>query len=393
MGQPRFHDDPRPNRFPSRAIPNLVQRSANRSPHRWYSDGITLSDAERGEPVRSPSISSHVAPARSASARSAASATIALVVASLLWGTTGTAASFLGGDVSPIAIGACTMSVGGILLFITSPRPALAAIGNRAAQPWLLLGALGVIAYPLAFYSAMDLAGVAIGNVVALGSGPVFAALFEWLWERQRLSRRGALSTVLAITGVVMLGIFGHVDEGSDRASGGGNVLAGVLLGLLAGFAYALYTYSSTRVIRLGHSGRAAMGATFGLGALGLLPVLLLTGAPILSSATNIGIAAYLAIGPMFVAYVFFGLGLGTLRSSAVTTITLLEPVVATVLAVIVVGERLTLVGWMSTLLILAGVTILASARSAPKPPIVTASRAAPTSEAPAPPGGPRLPE
>jgi DME family drug/metabolite transporter len=170
-------------------------------------------------------------------------------------------------------------------------------------------------------------------------------------------------------------------------------VLAGVLLGLLAGFAYALYTYSSTRVIRLGHSGRAAMGATFGLGALGLLPVLLLTGAPILSSAINIGIAAYLAIGPMFVAYVFFGLGLGTLRSSAVTTVTLLEPVVATVLAVIVVGERLTLVGWMSTLLILAGVTILASARSAPKPPIVTASRAAPTSEAPAPPGGPRLPE
>ena len=312
--------------------------------------------------------------------RSIGSATAALVVASVLWGTTGTAASFLGVEVSPIAIGASTMAIGGLLLFVTTPRGALAAIGNRAALPWVVLGALGVVVYPLAFYSAMNLAGVAIGNVIALGSGPVFAAVFEWLWERQRLSRRGAFSTALAAAGVVLLGIFGHVDDGGA----GGNVLAGALLGLLAGFAYALYTYSSTRVIRIGHSGRAAMGATFGLGALGLLPVLILSGGSLLASASNVGIAAYLAIGPMFVAYVFFGLGLGTLRSSAVTTITLLEPVVATILAVVVVGERLTPVGWMSTLLILAGVTILASARSTPAEP---SPPSAPPTATPLPPG------
>lgn len=293
-------------------------------------------------------------------ARSVSSATAALVIASLLWGTTGTAASFFGGAVSPIAIGACTMAVGGILLFVTAPSAAIGAIRHRAALPWVALGALGVVVYPLAFYSAMDLAGVAIGNVVALGSGPVFAALFEWVWERQRLSRRGTVSTALAVAGVILLGIFGHPDDGVT----GGNVPAGVLLGLLAGMSYALYTYSSTRVIRLGHSGRAAMGATFGFGGVALLPVLIATGAPILSSPTNVAIAAYLAIGPMFIAYVFFGLGLGALRSSAVTTITLLEPVVATILAVVVVGERLTPLGWGSIALILAGVTILASSRS-----------------------------
>jgi DME family drug/metabolite transporter len=305
-------------------------------------------------------------------ARTGGPATTAVIIASLLWGTTGTAASFLGDEVSPIAIGACTMAIGGLLLFVSAPRAALTALRHRAALPWLVLGALGVFVYPLAFYSAMDLAGVAIGNVVALGSGPVFAALFEWLWERQRLSRRGVISTALAVTGVVLLGIFGHSDDGDVAV--GGDVASGVLLGLLAGCAYALYTYSSTRVIRLGHSGRAAMGATFGLGSLGLFPVLFLTGGSILNSPGNVAIAGYLAIGPMFVAYVFFGLGLGVLRSSAVTTITLLEPVVATILAVVVVGEGLTLVGWMSTLLILAGVTILASARSAPDGPARTST-------------------
>lgn len=292
-------------------------------------------------------------------------ATLALVIASVLWGTTGTAASFFGEGVSPIAIGACTMTIGGILLFAIAARPSLGALRDPAARRWVILGALGVIVYPLAFYTAMDLAGVAIGNVLALGSGPVFAAAFEWLAERQRLSRRGAISTAVAVVGVVVLGIAGHGDDGAS----GGNVPLGVGLGLLAGCAYALYTYSSTRVIRLGHSGRAAMGATFGLGSLGLLPVLVVTGAPLLDSTANVAIAGYLAIGPMFVAYIFFGIGLGSLRSSTVTTVTLLEPVVATLLAVLVVGERLTVPGWCAIALILAAVTALATARPVTKTP------------------------
>jgi DME family drug/metabolite transporter len=298
----------------------------------------------------------------------ATSPALALVVASVLWGTTGTAASFLGPEVSPIAIGASTMALGGLLLFAVSAKAALAAVRDRQSRPWVFLGALGVIAYPLAFYSAMDLAGVAIGNVIALGSGPVFAALFEWLWQRHRLSARGLISMIIAIAGVALLGLFGHGDDGA----GGHNVAAGVLLGLLAGLSYALYTYSSTRVIGFGHSGRAAMGSTFGLGAIGLLPVLLLTGAPLLSSGSNISIAIYLAIGPMFLAYLFFGAGLGSLRSSTVTTITLLEPVVATVLAVAIVGERLTPIGWGAIVVILLGVSVLATARPSKKSPTGT---------------------
>ena len=290
-------------------------------------------------------------------------AIVALVLASVLWGTTGTAASFLDDSISPIAIGASTMAIGGLLLFSVSARSSLRALRDPAVRGWILLGGVGVVIYPLAFYSAMDNAGVAIGNVIALGSGPVFAAAYEWIWERQRLSRRAALSTTVAIIGVIALGLLGHSDDGA----GGGNVPLGILLGLLAGLSYALYTYSSTRAVRLGHSGRAVMGSTFGIGALGLLPVLLFTGAPLLSSVESISIAAYLAMGPMFVAYLLFGAGLSALRSSAVTTITLLEPVVATVLAVAIVGERLTLAGWVAAAVILAGVTLLATARPAGK--------------------------
>ena len=291
---------------------------------------------------------------------------IALLLASILWGTTGTAASFLPDNVSPLAIGASTMTVGGILLFVVSARGAIAAMRVAATRKWLFIGAIGVFIYPLAFYSAMDEAGVAIGNVVALGSGPVFAALFEWIWERRGLSLRWLSSTLIAVAGIILLSAGKHVD-----ADDTGNVPLGVVLGLLAGASYALYTYASTRAIRTGQSGRAVMGGMFGIGAVALTPVLLITGAPLLQSAESIGIASYLAMGPMFVAYLLFGFGLIHLRSSVATTITLVEPVVATLLAVLVVGEVLGWVGWLGLALIFIGITVLVSAgqpRKLPQP-------------------------
>jgi DME family drug/metabolite transporter len=117
------------------------------------------------------------------------------------------------------------------------------------------------------------------------------------------------------------------------------------------------------------------MGAMFGTGAVLLLPVLLATGAPLLQSGLTVGIAAYLAIGPMFIAYLLFGIGLRRIRSSTVTTITLLEPVVATVLAVLVVGERLVPVGWAGLVFVLAGLTVLIAARRHPVAPNIGSSR------------------
>lgn len=280
----------------------------------------------------------------------------ALVLASLLWGTTGTAASFFPGNVSPVAVGACTMVVGGILLFAGSLRRAVAVIRNAASRRWLLLGALGVFVYPLAFYASMNLAGVAVGNVVSLGTGPIFAALLEWTFERRGLSRLWMLCTLVAVVGVALLAVGGQREEGKSPAG----LVPGIALGLAAGLAYALYTYCSSRGIRISHEPGGVMGGMFGFGAIALLPVLLVFGFPLLQSGRTLAIAAYLAIGPMFVAYLLFGIGMRSLRSSTATTITLLEPVVATLLAVVVVGERLQVVGWIGLSLILAAVTLLA---------------------------------
>ncbi|MGB3911657.1 MAG: EamA family transporter [Pseudolysinimonas sp.] len=287
---------------------------------------------------------------------------VALVLACLLWGTTGTTATFLPDDVSPLAVGAATMGIGGLLLLVTAPRLSGAVLRDAVGRRWAAIGAIGVVVYPLAFYTGMDIVGVAVGNVVALGSGPVFAALIEWVVERERLSARWLVSTALAVLGITLLA-FGR-QEGGAAASPGLAAL-GIAVGLLAGLAYALYTYASSRAIRAGHPSRGVMGGMFGLGAVPLLVVLAAIGGPLTQSSTSVGLSAYLVLGPMFLAYLLFGIGLRSVRSSAATTITLLEPVVATVLAVLVVGERLTPIGWVGFGLVLVGLAVLVSARRA----------------------------
>lgn len=277
-----------------------------------------------------------------------------ILVAAALWGTTGTAAHFLPDSVSPLATGAATMAVGGALLFALTSRGAVRAIRDRSARRLLVVGVLGIVVYPLAFYSSMHLAGVAMGAVVSLASAPVFAGLIDFLRDRHGLTARWVGCTSTALVGTALLVIGRPAGAGA-----GGSTALGVFLGLAAGLSYAVYTDSSHRLIGRGHGSNAAMGALFGLGALCLLPVLLATGAPLLASAGSIGISAYLAIGPMFAAYLLFGAGLRQVRSSTATTLTLVEPLVATLLAVLVVGERLHPLGWAGLVLLMAGVVAL----------------------------------
>ena len=278
---------------------------------------------------------------------------IAVVIAAVLWGTTGTAATFAP-QVSPLGIASVTMGVGGLLLALVAARPIArhktALFNNRLL---VLAAAMNVAIYPLAFYSSMKLSGVAVGNVISIGLAPIAAALIEWTFDKQSLNRRWLISIAFGITGVVCLTAAKPASSFENTATSWHNSV-GILLGLVAAFTYAMYSWIARGLIDRGIASRAAMGSMFGLGALLLMPVLFVTGAPLLASVNNFSVGLYMAVVPMFIAYLLFGRGLTVVRASLATTITLLEPVVAALLAVMVVGEKLSLTGWFGIGLISA---------------------------------------
>lgn len=297
---------------------------------------------------------------------------LSVVAASVLWGTTGTAATFAHG-VSPLAIGAVAMGLGGLLQALFAARHVAAQSGSLFGR-WrpVSLGAAAVAVYPLAFYSSMHLSGVAVGTVVSIGSAPVAAALIERLVDRKPLRRRWMLGALLGVGGAALLSFAGHAPSGSAPATaapaaGDWSSTAGLLLGLLAGTTYALYSWTAHRLTGQGVTSRAAMGSIFGLGGVLLMPVLAVTGAPLLDSWGNISVGAYMAVVPMFAGYLLFGWGLARVGASTATGISLLETVVAAVLAVLVVGERLTALGWLGAAVVLGSLFILAP-RTRPTP-------------------------
>ncbi|MDJ0021769.1 EamA family transporter [Pantoea sp. ICBG 1758] len=280
-----------------------------------------------------------------------------VLVAAILWGTTGTAATFAP-ELSPLAIGAVAMGIGGLLQGLIAAGTLLRQRRLIAAQwHFLVTGALAVAVYPLAFYASMRYAGVTTGTVISIGSAPLLSALIEYRFDGGRLTKQWLCGAVPGIAGMILLCL--AQSSGEAEAAGNEHALSGIALGLLAGFTYAFYSWSARRLMQAGVASGAAMGATFGAGGILLMPVLFMTGAPLLASWNTAAVGIYMALIPMFVGYLCYGYGLARIPASMATTITLLEPVIAALLAVLLVGERLPFAGWAGVSLIVVCLGII----------------------------------
>ena len=276
--------------------------------------------------------------------------TLAILFASILWGTTGTAASFAP-DLSPLAIGAFSMGVGGLMQAGLAYRKILFAFDKLLQNKKLLaVSALALAVYPLAFYSSMKLSGVAIGTVVSIATAPFFSALLECLISKKNnINKRWLTSFAI---GVVGIGLLVFSESSSTNESGDDLKLLGIALGLVAGLCYAIYSWATKALIDKEIESQAAMGSIFGLGAMLLLPTLWFTGENLFSSQINVLVISYLTLIPQCLGYIAFSFGLRHVTASSANLLTLFEPVVAAVLAVCVVGELIPFIGWLGMFLI-----------------------------------------
>jgi DME family drug/metabolite transporter len=90
-----------------------------------------------------------------------------------------------------------------------------------------------------------------------------------------------------------------------------------------------------------------------------------------------------MALVPMFLGYFLFGVGLARVRPSTATTLTLTEPAVAAILAVVVVGERLGIMGWSGMAILAAALAVLAFAPTNVTGPRVVGRRPATPADVP----------
>ncbi len=277
---------------------------------------------------------------------------IALVLmAAMLWGTTGTAQSLAPATLSPYWVGA-------LRLVIASGFFALLALGAPARSgawhwpPMLLAGAC-IAVYNLSFFAGVRATGVALGTAIAIGSGPIWAGLLQTLLTRRLPAPLWWLGTLVSVAGAVAMAL----------GQGGGSKLqaGGVALCLLAGLCYAAYTLANKRLVLTLGPVRTNL-LVFAGAALISLPMAWVLGGPLQAGAQSWAVVAFLGLVSTGVAYLLFSSGLRHISGATGVTLALGEPVTAFMLAVWVVGERQQPLAWLGLVAVMAGLLLVIAA-------------------------------
>jgi DME family drug/metabolite transporter len=224
----------------------------------------------------------------------------------------------------------------------------LALARFRVAKPSvaLFVAAAGMAGYQLAFFSGVARAGVAAGTVVAIGSAPLLAGLGAWVFRGERLSRWWWMATGIAVTGLILLAAPGRVDEPF-----------GLLMAFLAGACYSAYAVASKDLLAKNDPLQVLAGV-FTVAAITLAAVTRLDGSDWVAEGWPV--ALWLGLAATTFAYALFAGGLRQLPVRTAATLSLAEPVTASVLAVVILGERPTAWAWFGIALVVLGLTFVA---------------------------------
>lgn len=291
---------------------------------------------------------------------------LALVTAAALsWATIGVTVSLLYGMAETNAL-----SVGLLRLLVAAP--ALLLLGRLAVGPgfWRVrrrhLPAMALIGaafagYQICYFAAIPLLGVAPAVMINICSAPVFTAALAGVLLRERLTRATAAALAGAIAGTAML--VGGAPQGA-----GAELWAGAALALGAGLCYSLMAIAG-KVVAPHYHPLQPIALSFTLGALLLLPPALAGGLALAYPPAGWALIVYLALVPTALAYILYLRGLRAVPATAAAVITLLEPLGSSLLAALLLGERLSALGAGGAALLLASMALLYVGQGAARPP------------------------
>jgi drug/metabolite transporter, DME family len=275
-----------------------------------------------------------------------------VLAAAVLWGTTGTAQALAPDTAVPLTVGTVRLVLGGLALLLVGG--ATGSLQTVTARVWLtwptLLAAGSMAAYQLFFFTAVARTGVAVGTVVAIGSAPILAGLLGLMVYGERPSSRWIVATLLAIVGCTLLTTAGETAVTLDTG--------GIFLAVGAGASYALYAAASKQLLQ-DKPATAVTAVTFSLGGLFLAPLLLRADLSWLSQPAGLLAALHLGLLATGLAYLLFAQGLQRVKLGTAVSLSLAEPLTATLLGLLLLREQLPPLAFVGLILLLGGLVVL----------------------------------
>jgi drug/metabolite transporter, DME family len=276
-----------------------------------------------------------------------------VLLGAILFGTTGTCQALAPAGVQPLVTGALRVAISGpVLLLFAASRGQLGRLSTMAVpKGWLFLAGFGVAAYQICFFKAVLATGVAVGTIVTIGSAPVIAGLFG-LMMGERLDLSWGVCTLLATTGCILMVLPGAAAEiNADPL--------GIALALGASCGYSLYLLAARRVTDRMPS-LLCIALILCVAALVTAPNLLFARWDLWLSPRGIAVALFLGLLATAAAYLLLTIGLSTTPMARTATLMLAEPLVAAMLGLFLLEERVSLLSGLGMALLLCGLVWMA---------------------------------
>lgn len=227
----------------------------------------------------------------------------------------------------------------------------------------MLLAGLMMAIYQAGFVVALQNVNVTIATLVTLGTVPIFAALLSARLLRERLHLQVYLALLCALVGLVLLVGF------QPSKNLGVNVGWGVFFSLLTALGSASFQVCG-RVLANRYHPLQTLAVFFFVATLALLPLALYNGFVVTYSLQGWLLLLHLGIGVSILGYAFLILGLRTIPATSATIIALLEPLTGTLLAWLLLGERLDALGLAGAALMLVAMVIVFRTNAQPPEPL-----------------------
>lgn len=290
-------------------------------------------------------------------------------LAGVVWGTIGPAVHLVHerSDLSVLEIGAyraiAALATLLVAALVTSRLRGSLELGLRH---WPRVTAVGLLtaAFQLLFFVAVVAVGVSVATMVALGFPPLLLLVIASTRLGRVPSGAQVLTVLAALLGLALVALAGDGSPGS-------NAPWGVLVALGSGAAYALSAEVAAPLMRH-RDALTVTTATMTVAAAVLIPAGLVVayadgGAPSTTDAGTWWLVAYLGVVTMAAAYVLLFAGLRSTPPGTAVVATLLEPVTAVLIAVILLGEHLTATGVIGSVLIVVAIASLGRRMEGPQ--------------------------
>lgn len=248
-----------------------------------------------------------------------------------------------------------------IVLLAVRQRDSLVR-GLRDLPRYAALSFTGYGAASICFFFSLRHITASVATVL-LYAYPAMVALAEAALDRERIpaARLGAIGLTFAgcalATGILDAEVVVSV--------------LGVALALGAALGYALFTVLSDRLV--GDRPRLVLMAyTFALSAIGVGLITVLAGEPLSPAGWSLElwvVLGLIVLVPTYAAVMLFLRGVRELGASQAAIVSTMEPVFTVALAVVILGERLTLAQSTGALMVIAGIALAERPRRIPDVP------------------------